>query len=87
MKTISIPIDERTGKPLVTSAMKAECIAEFSFQREIACPACCYESEETEQDSCALCNGSGEYTEKLVIPWDTCKEIYKAMAIEAAKGL
>lgn len=57
MKTIQIPLDERTGKPLVTSAMKAACIGEI------------------------------DYVDQITVPWDTCKKIYKAMVLEAAKEM
>lgn len=81
---MSIPVDQRNGKPLVTSAMKAECIGEFSFGREAVCPRC-YEVDEP-TPGCAVCGGEVEYMEKITVPWTTCKDIYKAMAVEAAKG-
>lgn len=56
----------RVDKP-ITNEMKAECIGEFTFQ-----------TEEPEFDE------DGEYTGECywkthVVPWDTCKEIYKMM--------
>ena len=81
---MSIPVDQRNGKPLVTSAMKAECIGEFFFDREAVCPEC-FDAEDPDPD-CSLCGGKVEFMEKITVPWTTCKEIYKAMAVEAANG-
>lgn len=79
MKTIQIPIDERTGRPLVTSAMKAACIGEFTFTRQNSCTEC-YECAD---ENCDICGGEIDYIETIAVPWDTCKEIYKAMATSA----
>jgi hypothetical protein len=51
----------------VTSEMKAACIAEFS-----------YASEEPEFDEDGEFTGE-HYTRINVVPWDTCKQIYKGM--------
>jgi hypothetical protein len=83
MDTLQIPIDQRTGKPLVSSAIKASCIGEFTFDREASCMACFEEADKT----CEICAGEIDYVETITVPWDTCKKIYKAMAIEAAKIL
>lgn len=53
-------------KSPVTSDMKAECIGEFSFP-----------TEELKFDDDG--NWVGTYTRENVVPWDTCKAIYKAM--------
>ena len=77
-----IPTDEHTGQPLVTAAMKADCIGGFSFQRETTCSACYFDEPDEE---CEVCGGEVEYTETVIVPWASCKEIYKAMAIAASK--
>jgi hypothetical protein len=76
----SIPLD-LGGKPKITAEMKAECIGEFTFKRENTC----YECFENADSSCVICAGEIDYTETITVPWDTCKKIYKAMAIAAAK--
>jgi hypothetical protein len=81
VKTIQIPIDERTGKPLVSSAMKAECIGGFRFTRQNACVQCYDEADA----NCDVCGGEIDYIETITVPWDTCKEIYKAMTVSAGK--
>jgi len=87
VKTVMmIPADPRNGKPLVTSAMKAACIGEFSVEREAACPSCYFEGEVPEQ-GCTICGGTLTYTEKIDVPWDTMKDIYKMMANVAASGI
>ena len=73
--------DERTGKPLVTSAMKADCIGEFTFTRQNACVEC----YEVANENCDVCGGEIDYIETITVPWGTCKEIYKAMAVAAGK--
>jgi hypothetical protein len=83
MKTIQIPIDERTGKPLVTSAMKTACLSEFTFPMHRVCHECFEEADE----NCDVCGGEIDYVDQITVPWDTCKEIYKAMSLEAAKDL
>jgi hypothetical protein len=81
MKTIQVPIDERSGKPLVTSAMKAACIGEFTFPMHRVCTECL----EIADEECDVCGGEIDYIDQITVPWDTCKAIYKAMAMEAAK--
>lgn len=66
----------------VTSSMKAECIGEFSFYIRAACAECL--DVGTDSD-CHVCGGDIEYDQKIDVPWDTCKEIYKAM-LAAAPG-
>ncbi|EMM6789410.1 hypothetical protein PX122_29890 [Pseudomonas aeruginosa] len=73
-----VPMD----KGCVTSSMKAECIGEFSFYIRAACAECL--DVGTDSD-CHVCGGDIEYDQKIDVPWDTCKEIYKAM-LAAAPG-
>lgn len=61
----------------VTNEMKAQCIGEFSFTQESACTACHYDVPD---EDCEVCNGEVHYDQKITVPWDTCKEIYKRMA-------
>jgi len=87
MSTMKIPTDPRCpgeNKPLVTSAMKAECIGEFAIERQVTCPSCYFDGE-VPQDDCTVCGGNMTYTEKIDIPWDTMKDIYKLMATAAAR--
>ncbi|MBF2991408.1 hypothetical protein HKT22_01090 [Pseudomonas aeruginosa] len=71
-----------SDKGCVTSSMKAECIGEFSFYIRAACAECL--DAGTDSD-CHVCGGDIEYDQKIDVPWDTCKEIYKAM-LAAAPG-
>lgn len=71
-----------SDKGCVTSSMKAECIGEFSFYIRAACAECL--DVGTDSD-CHVCGGDIEYDQKIDVPWDTCKEIYKAM-LAAAPG-
>ena len=60
--------------------MKAECIGEFSF----TIPDHCGECLDVGADSdCPVCGGEIEYQRQVDVPWDTCKEIYKAMLAAA----
>ena len=68
-----IPIDQKNGKPKITNGMKAECIGEFNFTEEMHLP-----DEEGEIE---------EREVSFVVHWDTCKDIYKMMAVEAAKNI
>ena len=81
---MTIPMDPRNGKPLVTSEMKAECIGGFSITEELTCTSCFYDEP---QPGCEVCGGETTYEQNSTIPWATMKEIYKMMAESAAKGL
>lgn len=75
-KTIAIRDD---GKPDVTAAMKGACIGEFMFKKEVHC-----EHEDPDfPDECPWCNGDGARMEEIMVPWDTCKAIYRAMVLAA----
>lgn len=62
----------------VNSAMKAECIGEFSFNIEV--PEFDEETEEFTGETVAR---------EVTVPWDVCKRIYKAMlnAVPDYEGL
>lgn len=77
MKTMTIPVDERNGRPKITNAMKAEHIGEYRIPIELGCNC-------DMDEKCPACHGTGEYTYWAQVPWDTCKEIYKRMATSAA---
>lgn len=62
------------AKP-ITSAMKADCIGEFTF-----------ETEEPRFNEDGEFQGD-TYTRENVVPWDTCKKIYKAMLESAPYAL
>lgn len=68
----------------ITNLMKADCIGEFSFETEELCPRCSLHLHENydDVDAVCLCGDSDDrlYYHKRVVPWDTCKEIYKRMA-------
>ena len=89
MQTMKIPADTRYAtdagqppRPLITSAMKAECIGEFSFEIEETCPVC-YDGEPSKD--CEVCKGQVNYTRPVTVPWDACKEIYKRMVAAAVR--
>ena len=86
MKKGIMKVPTLSGKPEITNAMKAECIGEFTFDVERVCTHCAVAFHD-EDHECEVCDGEIEYTETVTVPWDTCKEIYKAMATEAAKSL
>lgn len=83
----TIPLDTRYDdlRPKITNAMKANCIGEFVFTVSEPCPVCLLSMNEVYDDIECLCNDSEDstYEREMVVPWDTCKEIYKAMAMEA----
>jgi hypothetical protein len=66
-----IPIDAN-GLPKVTSIMKADNIGEFEISIDFP--------EWDEDDECFTCEMEAQ---KRDVPWDKCKEIYKAMAWSA----
>lgn len=74
LKTISVPVDQITGSPLISNEMKIECIGEFSWREE----APYYDDEG---------NLHEDYVATHVVPWDICKDIYKRMAKIAAREL
>lgn len=59
----------------ITDEMKAKCMSEFSLTVADACPKCAIAFPGAD----CVCDGSGEYEKKVLVPWTTCKEIYKAM--------
>jgi hypothetical protein len=70
-----------------TNEMKAIHIGEYSFKRTIACYG-------EDGDGCALddapecshCDSSGEIEVDEVVPWDTCKQIFKGMYATAVQS-
>lgn len=78
-----IPIDQRSGLPMVTNQMKADCIGEFEFTIEAECTACFYDEPDSD---CEVCQGGIQYERKVTVPWDTCKEIFKRMAAVASRA-
>jgi hypothetical protein len=77
---MNIPTDPRypnDPRPLITNEMKAECIGEF----EIPLPVMCNECEGTGCDDC----DDGERILNVNVPWTMMKDIYKKMALIAAK--
>lgn len=80
MKTMTIPIDEINGRPKITNAMKAEHIGEYTVPITMGCTEC-----DDGDEKCPCCHGDGEYVYHAQVPWGTCKEIYKRMAISAAR--
>ena len=71
MKTIKIPVDERykDTTPKITNKMKAACHGEFSWEEDAP-----YYDEYGDVI---------EHTATREVPWDLCKDIYKAMALIA----
>nr|WP_286948314.1 DUF551 domain-containing protein [Pseudomonas sp. UBA6718] len=70
----------KVGQGCVTSAMKAECIGDFSFGVTMSCGECVDIGADSD---CPVCGGEVEYEQKITVPWDTCKEIYKGMLAAA----
>lgn len=64
-----IKLDSRTGKPLVTSEMKAKHIGEYWWDEEAP-----YYDEHGDLH---------DYVARHAVPWSLCKEIYKNMASTA----
>ena len=69
------------GEPEITRRMKRECLGEFMFDIEAICTAC-YEAEAPQED-CEVCGGEITYNQKVAVPWDMVKDIYKRMAAVA----
>lgn len=68
IKTMPIPLDPRSDKqdPMITNAMKAYCIGEYSWD-EVA--------PHYDEHGNLI-----EHTATREVPWDLCKKIYKQMA-------
>ncbi len=71
----------KSGK--VHPRMKAGCIGEFDITVAAVCPAC-YNGEP--DNDCEICHGAVEYNVSHTIPWDTMKDIFKAMCKFKAEG-
>jgi hypothetical protein len=67
-------IPSKDGKPIITNAMKAECIGEFQVEIPCACQMCAGEG-------CDDCGETGWGLSEIEIPWTTIKYIYKRMAV------
>lgn len=78
IKKILLPI-----KPVITNEMKAEHMGEYQLELPEYCPLC---DPEDLDDTCEICEGEGQYTREIPIPWDTCKKIYQAMYATAVKA-
>lgn len=59
---------------------KAALIGEFKFKITETCPQCFYEEP---REDCEICEGANSYQREITVPWDTTKEMYRAM-LEAA---
>jgi DnaJ-class molecular chaperone len=53
-------------------------MGEFSIEQEMPCPECL--GSQMDED-CEFCKGEGIYKVEFVIPWDTCKKIFKEMVL------
>lgn len=80
---LSVPIDAHNERPLITSAMKSQCMGEHSFRLEEECVLCLLEGP---SGDCECCHGDGYYLREFTVPWTTAKAIYKDMAEAAARG-
>lgn len=65
------------GEPVITNEMKAECMGEFEISITQDCGRCLVEGLD---ENCEQCDGELVYQRIVTVPWDTCKEIYKAMS-------
>ncbi len=64
-------------EPVITNEMKAECMGEFEVSVTQDCGRCLVEGLD---ENCEQCDGELVYQRIVTVPWDLCKEIYKAMA-------
>ncbi|WP_412535944.1 hypothetical protein [Marinobacter sp. MIT932201] len=64
-------------EPIITNEMKAECMGEFEILITEDCGRCLVEGLD---ENCEQCDGELVYQRAVTVPWDTCKDIYKAMA-------
>ena len=69
MEKVSIPKEPSSDEK---SAFRGE----FSIEVENSCSACDYDEP---QDDCEVCFGEVTYTQRHSVPWDTIKEIRKAL--------
>jgi hypothetical protein len=63
--------------PKITNEMKAAHIGEYSFKHKTSCNG--GDLEGCDGDRCHICDGSGWIEDDLIVPWDTCKQIFKGM--------
>lgn len=64
----------------ITNEMKANCIGEFQFMLDVPCGECLIEGKD---EDCEVCGGELTHSRSIDVPWDTCKDIYKRMAMFA----
>ena len=75
LKTVVMP-QELTAE----NGAKGLFIGEFKEVIHSACPACLNKDDEIDDD-CYLCDGTGKFTQEVMISWSTIKDIYK-LAVE-----
>lgn len=63
--------------PVITEKMKFHNIGEHSFIIEAECGECIDVGPDKD---CYVCSGKIIYERQVVVPWETCKQIYKAMS-------
>ena len=63
----------------ITHRIYSKCLTrgEFKVAVDLPCPKC-YELDDFDP-GCSLCQGEGEYIHYEIVPWSTCKDIYKRM--------
>jgi hypothetical protein len=57
---------------MITPEMKYKCHGEFFVEIEEPCVSC-------RCNGCEACGGNGFIKKKIIIPWTTIRDIYKAM--------
>lgn len=67
-----------SGVANVTNEMKWACIGEFKTDIDVVC-----DHDGMGEENCANCDGEGFRKMEVTIPWDTVKDIFKAM-VEAS---
>ena len=70
-------------QPVITDEMKFAHMGKHSFTIQAECGECIDVGPDTD---CFVCHGEVIYDRQIVVPWDTCKEIYKAMTKTAQEN-
>jgi DnaJ-class molecular chaperone len=62
----------------LTAENSAKCLFMGEFKEVIhsVCPACLNKDDEIDEE-CYLCDGTGKFTQKVMISWPTIKSIYE----------
>jgi len=77
-QTVSNPLEHVVMPQELTAenGAKGLFIGEFKEVIHSVCPACLNKDDEIDDD-CYLCDGTGKFTQEVMISWSTIKDIYK----------